>query len=131
MSQLFLSNLTLSDFDGKFQLYLSDRALRFTDSGEQNMKIIPRDSVAAVTVRSLAADSCQRQHSKMSCACPSICKIMSSGSGDTDISFSTADIPKAIGCALISAAVSGWLEPWRHAKEALQLRVRQPVFVFS
>ncbi|CAE7566969.1 unnamed protein product [Symbiodinium pilosum] len=79
MSQLFLSNLTLSDFDGKFQLYLSDRALRFTDSGEQNMKIIPRDSVAAVTVR------------------------------DTDISFSTADIPKAIGCALISAAVSGWL----------------------
>ena len=51
MSQLFLSNLTLADFDGKFQLYLSDRALRFSDSGEQNMMIIPRNSVAAVKVR--------------------------------------------------------------------------------
>ena len=55
MSQLFLSNLTLSDFDGKFQLYLSDHALRFTDSGEQNMKIIPRRAVAAVTVRNSAS----------------------------------------------------------------------------
>ena len=54
MSQLFLSNLTLADFDGKFQLYLSDRALRFSDSGEQNMMIIPRNSVAAVKVRHLA-----------------------------------------------------------------------------
>ena len=41
MSQLFLSNLTLADFDGKFQLYLSDRALRFSDSGEQNMSPTP------------------------------------------------------------------------------------------
>ena len=101
MSQPFLSNLTLVDFDGKFQLYLSDRALRFTDSGEQNMKIIPRDSVAAVTVR------------------------------DTDLSFSTTDIPKALGFTLVSMALSGWLEPWQGFESQARMLFVQRVAMHS
>lgn len=75
----FLFDLSITGMPGSYQLYISERALRFTDREEQNMKIIPRNMVSGITIR------------------------------DTDLSFSTTDMPKALSCTGLTAAVSAWL----------------------
>ena len=75
----FLFGLKITGMPGSYQLYISERALRFTDREEQNMRIIPRSSVSSITIR------------------------------DTDRSFSTTDMPKALTCTGITGGVSAWL----------------------
>eukprot|EP00435_Cladocopium_sp_Y103_P046382 s682_g13.t1 len=150
----FLFDLSITGMPGSYQLYISERALRFTDREEQNMKIIPRNMVSSITIRRLASDGVAVVVTVRMCAC--IClskrkqqvlvgfgvsKIDTSRNlvgilsldrtqhysshidishvirdlptpfdpGDTDLSFSTTDMPKALSCTGLTAAVSAWL----------------------
>lgn len=65
-----------------FELYVTERALRFTDSGEQNMKVIQRNQIVSLTVQ------------------------------DTDFSFTTLDRPKVLGITAFCAALGGGGARW-------------------
>ncbi|CAK9036911.1 unnamed protein product [Durusdinium trenchii] len=79
MASPFLMDLSLPGMPGRYQLYISETALRFADQEEQNMKIIPRNCVSTITIR------------------------------DTDRTFSTTDMPKALACTGVGGVVSGLL----------------------
>lgn len=83
MASPFLTGLSFKGEDGRlYDLFITKRALRFSDGGEQNMVVVPRSQVTSLTVK------------------------------DTDQHWSTADMPRATGFATLSGLVSAGASRW-------------------
>lgn len=75
----FLLDLSIPGMPGSYELHIGERALRFSDKEEQNMRIIPKSSVCGITIR------------------------------DTDRVFSTTDVPKALAATTFGGSLGAWL----------------------